>query len=97
MSEKTTCPNCGAPANVDLATMQREILRCDVCDARLVYGTPALRVVQEPSTFDTPDGPKPAFLLRFQDPKTKADLFSLKLDPYQAFLHAQGIIATVRP
>jgi len=101
MSEPTvTCPVCddthAAPGG-DSQFLARGISRCSICDARIVYGDPAVRVIDEPSTFDTIDGPKPAILIRFQDPKTKAELFSVKLDPAHAFLHAQSLLSMVRP
>ncbi len=95
-----TCPCCGdshAAPNGDADYLKRAISRCDVCDARIVYGELATRVVVEPTTVETFAGPKDFLRLRFQDPKTKADVFASDVDPHQAFLIAQAIISMVRP
>lgn len=98
MSEaKVICPACGdthdAPGG-DRDFMVKSISRCDVCDARIVYGALAPRVVIEPGTFDNG---APAFVLLAQDPKTRAVVHEMKLDPQHAFLLAQAIISMVRP
>lgn len=93
MSEKFTCPVCGdvsTPKGIDPKTC---VSRCDICDSRLVYGEPAPRLVVEPSAFDNQ---APAFVLKIQDPKTKSETISVKIDPQHAFLLAQSIISMVR-
>ena len=101
MSDITiTCPACGdthgAPEG-DAAFLSRGISRCSVCDARIVYGELAPRVVIEPSSVATPVGPKDFMRLRFQDPATKEDVFVRDIDPQHAFMIAQAIISMVRP
>lgn len=101
MSDLTiTCPACGdtheAPGG-DVDFLAKGITRCSVCDARVVYGELAPRVVVEPSSVDTAVGSKDFMRLRFQDPTTKADVFVRDLDPQHAFMIAQAIISMVRP
>ncbi len=95
-----TCPCCGdthAAPGGDSRFLERGISKCDVCGALIVYGEVAPKVVVEPSTFDTPFGPQPAFILRTVDRKTNEVLHELKQDPQSAFLIAQAIISMVRP
>lgn len=95
MSETTTtCPCCGHTSAGDPEAVLATITRCTVCDARIVYGSPAPRVVVEPGSFA---GGQPAIVVRVQDPLTKADLTRLELDPNHGFLLAQAIISMVRP
>lgn len=98
MSKPTiTCPGCGdtheAPHG-DPDFLLRDVSKCSVCDARIVYGELAPRVVVEPGAFP---GGQPAMVFRVQDPLTKADVHVMKLDPQHAFLIAQAIISMVRP
>jgi hypothetical protein len=101
MSDATvSCPACGdthAAPNGDPLFLQKNVSRCDVCDAHIVYGEIAPKVVVAPDEFATVDGPKPAMLVRFQDRITGEDHHSVKLDPRHAFLVAQSIISLVRP
>lgn len=101
MSDVTvTCPACGdehAAPGGDADFLKRDIVRCDVCSARIVYGELAPRVVVEPVTVDTIVGPKEFMRLCIQDPKTKAVVFDRPIDPQHAFMIAQTIITMVRP
>jgi hypothetical protein len=102
MSDATiiTCPACGdahAAPNGDADFLRRGISRCTLCDARIVYGELAPRVVVEPARFRTIDGSRPAFRVAVQDPKTKTVVHEMLLDPQHAFLLAQSIISMVRP
>lgn len=97
---KIVCPVCGdshAAPNGDADYLLRNVSRCDLCDARIVYGKVAPKLIVEPSTFDTQLGPRPALLVKVQDVETKATLLEQKLDPQHAFLLAQAIISMVRP
>lgn len=93
------CPACGdaheAPDG-DPLYLERNIVKCSECCARIVYGKLALCIVPEPHDIETTMGVKPGFKIRFQDPKTREDLFVAHIDPQHAFLLAQAIIASVR-
>jgi hypothetical protein len=93
MIHAATCPACGDThqASEDLTQM---IARCSLCDARIVYGELAPRIVVEPGTFANG---MPAMLIRVQDAKTKDAVHEMKIDPHHAFLLAQAIIGMVRP
>lgn len=92
-----TCPGCGdthAAPHGDAEYLLHMVSRCDLCDARIVYGELAPRLVVEPSTFENG---APAMAILIQDFKTREVLHELKLDPQHAFLLAQSIISMVRP
>lgn len=95
-----TCPGCGDVSTApdgDEHFLTKTISRCSKCGVRIVYGELAPRPVVEPASFSTVFGPRPAIMLRFQDPVTKADVYAAKLDPEAAFLVGQAIISLVRP
>lgn len=101
MSEPmVTCPACGdshAAPGGDADFLAHNIVRCDACQARIVYGELAPRFVIEPATVTTPCGPKDFMRLRVQDPVTKEDVYAHDIDPQHAFMIAQTIISMVRP
>ncbi len=97
MNETTfTCPACGDVATT-IADPLRTITRCDMCDARVAYGEALPNIVIEPGQFETIDGPRPAFVIRVQDPTPpRQDLHVIKIDPHLGFLLAQSLISMVR-
>lgn len=101
MSEPTiSCPACDdkqpAPGG-DENFFARNVAHCTNCSARIAYGELAPRIIVQPGTVDTIDGPRSVFMIHFQDPKTRQDIHVEKLDPQYAFLLAQNIISLVRP
>lgn len=84
MSEPTiTCPACGdthAAPGGDPDFLLRGITRCDVCGARIVYGHIAPRVIIEPRTVETPDGPRQVVVMTEQDWKTRSTAREWVLD-----------------
>lgn len=100
MTATITCPACkdthSAPEG-DADFLAKNVTRCSICDAHIAYGELVPPCVIEPASFNTAFGERPAFSIRFQDPVTKAELFSYKADPRHAFQIAQAIISMVRP
>lgn len=79
---KITCPACGehetAPDGTPTVLDLIGLFRCNACSCRVVYGRMLPRVVTEPYT----DNRGHCWIrTRYQDPKTKADLFVVDVDP----------------
>lgn len=94
---KITCPGCGdthAAPGGDPDFLKHNVSACDICGARIAYGEILPGIVVEPGAFA---GGQPAFILHFQDPVTKAELYSARIDPGLGFLLGQAIISMVRP
>lgn len=96
-----TCLACGHVDNVprtaaieDEAFFAEGIFFCNECNARMVYGELAPRIVVEPYT----DGRGHVFVRqRIQDPITKADTSVTDLDPQHAVMMAKALLALVVP
>jgi len=94
-----TCPACGHADDVANETgleavefLAQNVFQCSECNARLAYGKPAPRVVIEPFTDDRG---RQFIRHRFQDPVTKADLYTADLDPKYAAMLATNVLSVV--
>lgn len=92
---KITCQACAHEAEVDGVTdPAREVLRCDECGARAAFGTLLPCVIVEPHE----DERGVRWLRRrFQDPRTRVDLYVVDLDPQYAASEAKNILSLVLP
>lgn len=95
---KMTCLACGHVASVaktdDCDCLDCGIFRCDQCRARMSFGVLMPRVVVEPFI----DARGRQWLRRkYQDPKTKADLYVIDVDPQYAAMEAKQILSLVIP
>lgn len=95
------CPACGhadvhtTPVDIPTARYVADsVFVCRECCARTAYGTLMPRVVVKPHR----DANGKVWLRkRYQDPKTKADLFVVDLDPQYAATEAKNVLSVVIP
>lgn len=98
ISVNVQCLACGhtAPTHVQEGEAadphEHGVFVCGECTARMAYGTLLPRVVVEPFV----DERGHLWLRRrYQDPKTKAELYVLDVDPRYAALEAKNILSMV--
>lgn len=91
-----TCPVCSAEERTDapVALADVGLFVCNACGSRVVLGKVMLRVVVEP--FCDARGFR-WVRTRYQDPKTKADVFVDDRDPQHAANVAKNILSVVIP
>lgn len=98
IESRITCPACGehevARAEQPLELADVALFCCNHCGGRTVYGSLMPRMVAEP--FEDQNGRR-WLRQRFQDPRTKDDLFVVDIDPQAAASHAKNILALVLP
>lgn len=94
-----TCPSCGLeePFQDGQSALQlHEIAEftCDGCRTRVIYGRVMPRIVVEPYM----DAQGFTWIrTRYQDPKTREDIYVVDLDPILAASHAKNELALVIP
>jgi hypothetical protein len=99
VTSKINCPVCGhaetAKAESAVTLADIGVFKCDACSSRVIYGQVLPRVVHEPYV----DRRGVLWLrTRYQDPKTKADLYVVDLDPQYAAGCATNVLSiTVQP
>lgn len=98
IDSRITCPACDtdeiAKAEMPLTLEDVALFRCEACGARVVFGALMPRMVAEP--FVDESG-RNWLRQRFQDPKTKADIYIVDIDPQAAASHAKNILSLVLP
>lgn len=78
----------------DAAFFVAGIFRCDECSARMSFGKLMPRIIVTPWT----DENGVTWLRRrFQNPKTKEDLFVVDLDPQYAAMECKNTLSVVLP
>lgn len=93
-----TCLACGHAAKVSVpmlearSPLEHDIFKCEECGAHMAYGRLAYREVVEPYVDDR--GVK-WVRRRFQDPRTKEDLFVVDVDRERALSIARELLALV--
>lgn len=93
-----TCPVCGveeaSPDEMPMPPLHDiGLFRCEACGARVVFGKVAPRIVIEPYV----ERGVRFVRLRFQDPKTKADIHVADLDPQFAVIVTKNILSISVP
>ena len=96
-----TCLACGHADAVqhnseldDRAFFASEIFRCSECNARMAFGKLMPRIVVEP--YEDARGIR-WLRRRYQDPKTREDLFVVDIDPQYAAMDAKNALSLVIP
>lgn len=90
-----TCLACEHVADVpDGPAFEDGVFVCGECGARMAYGQLLPRIVVEP--YEDERGRR-WLRRRFQDPKTKIDLYVVDIDPQHAASEAKNILSLVLP
>lgn len=93
-----TCLACSHTSHVSVPLVEAPnplahgVFRCDECGARMAYGRLTMREVVEPYVDDTG---RRWVRRRFQDPKTREDLFVLDVDRERAIDCARELLSLV--
>jgi transcription initiation factor IIE alpha subunit len=88
---KFVCPACGFSDDAD-GPIDTGVFTCPKCNARVVYGRAMEHVVIEPGT----DQQRPLVVIRFQDPRTREDVFRFECDPQFSILLVRELLSIVR-